>query len=209
MVKYLFLFAGFASQALAYTDNERSHILQCRAQRDSLPRETVENTPVSPTVSKVPELIEQPLTRQDSAPEQVQPKAEEVVINLVNPTLEERIKLNEPAFPSVKDSVFDASTVTEASSVSSTQSSESIEVSYEYKFHDGLLRPQLEALTNSFFPEFSISWDKYHIPYRWQGEFLLTGKDRWALLNRVVESFGISVTVNGNFVMEFSAMEEK
>lgn len=229
MVKYLFLLVGLTSQALAQSDNERSHILQCRAQRDSLSTDATENKTIASAGTEITALNEADTLQPNSMPEHSEQSTqlasstqldqplpeelppEEVVITLVNPTREQRAMLSEPTFPAVKNSVFDpqATDETQPSTSPQTQPFEKYEVFYEFEFSDGLLRPQLEKLTRSFFPEFSVSWDNYHIPYRWQGHYLLKGDDRWALLNRVVESFAITVTVNGNYVMEFNAKQEQ
>lgn len=213
MVKYLFLLAGFASQGFAQTDNEKSHILTCRAQRDAVRVTSVlDESSTLPIANPAtdrgqnPQLASQTLSTSE---QQALVSYRKEPIALLNPTAEQRHLLNEPTFPGLKNRVFDSSAnQTEKDEPDADQAQRYLAI-YEHRFVDGLLRPQLEALTTNFFPEFSVSWDNYHIPYRWQGEFLLKGKDRWALLNRVVESFGIGVTVNGNFVMEFNAAEEQ
>jgi hypothetical protein len=73
---------------------------------------------------------------------------------------------------------------------------------YSFTMKTGLLRPQINALVEANFPSYTVFWHDEVIE-QWLGEHTIQSDDRWEILNETIHSYGITLTVTKNGVLEF------
>lgn len=207
-------FLGFNVAANNDDHHERNNqILKCRAKRDAHIEFRDSNT------NLVQNVDEGKVLNSPSAEEFVATPVSNVSVmteventkQVINPTLAQRKTLLQSSIPTSATKTLELgkanisnTTIADEQSLGSHHN-----IGYEFTLIDGLLRPQLEQLVTLLFPDFSANWSQYQMPFKWQGKYTLSGPDRWALLDSVLSSYGIRLTVNRNHVMTFIAKESE
>ncbi len=78
-------------------------------------------------------------------------------------------------------------------------------LTYEYDLKTGLLKPQINDIVALFFAEYTPYWEEgVDFNQEWFGSYSIKSEDRWEMLNKVLQSYGLSLKVTKNDVLHFN-----
>lgn len=83
------------------------------------------------------------------------------------------------------------------------------ESNFEFTLKNGLLKKQINNLLGKYFSEYTPYWEEgVDFNEEWFGEFTLTSEDRWGLLNKLLDSYSLSLKVKKNDVLHFNKVSK-